>query len=485
MRRAPAIAARLALALGAFAGAMYGLVKLAEPGGGVFAHATYLGRVALMPSRCAPLSSAPLGAQRALSVCLTFGGDTRRALLEWIAFHRLQGVQRFDVFWDVVTEPINAQRHAEFLEALREFGGAEYSNSSASGGTADVFAWTRGDIGRLVARIAAASAEARLRVEGGCAMSDQDLADLSARAAECLKHGGWLCQGAVNAVCLAAAKVRGDEWIGLFDVDEFMFAPGRPGREDECFWGGASGRGGLGRRSDVAGCVVPAAEAPLLAGRDLVSVLRDSYSLIVSSVVVEGVAFGLAGSGPNGTGPRTGLVTEAHGLSAGYDAEGLLLPPPGFSRESCPGWFCGLCTPKKSFVRVLHAPIDGLRVHQHDTGPFAVERPAPGAVLRLNRETAPLHCYCRQQRLRAACCLPLLLCPSLKLEFADYPFDDIPGVLAKGSRGWYRDVAENRDGIADFLNAAPDESARALVPLLRRCMEVAHGRDPECRRTAA
>ena len=79
-------ALRLALALVALAAAAHGVRKLAEPGGGLAAHASYVARAALLPARCATLPSAPLGPPRELSACLTFRGDTRRDLLEWLAF---------------------------------------------------------------------------------------------------------------------------------------------------------------------------------------------------------------------------------------------------------------------------------------------------------------------------------------------------------------------------------------------------------------
>jgi len=425
---------RIPLALAAAAAALFGLMKLAEPGGGLLAHAAYVGRVAMLPSRCTQsLAAAQLGAPRALSVCMTFDGDARRSLLEWIYFHRIQGVERFDVFWDVVNDPVNESRFAEYVDALRP----EFADGNAAGG--DVYAWRRSDMASLVSRIAAASAGARA---GECAASAADLTELARREELCRRVGNWTCQTFMNAVCLAAAKVRGDEWLGLFDVDEFVFAPGRLGRESVCFFGGRT-------EDEIAACRVPVREAPLLVGRDLPSVLRSRYSRLTSSVVVEGAAFGLAGSGLNNSGPRKGLVIEAHSRSAAYEPGGLLVPPSGFTRESCPSLVCGLCTPKKSIVRVLHAPVAGASVHHHDTGPFAVERPALGAALKLNH----------------------------------YPYDDIASALAKGqSRSWYRSVAENRAGIADFLNASLDESGRAFAPLLRHCMTKANGRSPECRK---
>ena len=182
------------------------------------------------------------------------------------------------------------------------------------------------------------------------------------------------------------------------------------------------------------------------------TLLRERYSRVaVSSVVLEGVAFGMVGSGPNGTGPREGLVIEAHGRSADYTPEGLLEPPPGFTRETCPEWWCGVMVPKKSLLRVRHAPVAGVRVHHHDVGPFAREMPAPGALLKLNH----------------------------------YPFDDADAVVRRGRF----DLVANRriapgdaDGVASFMSRVPDESARALAPLLRRCMLDANRGAPECGR---
>jgi hypothetical protein len=158
----------------------------------------------------------------------------------------------------------------------------------------------------------------------------------------------------------------------------------------------------------------------------------------------------LAGSAPNGTGPRQGLVTQAHGRTADYSAEGLLEPPPGQTRDSCPDWFCGVMVPKKSLLRVRHAPVAGVRVHHHDVGPFAREMPAPGALIRLNH----------------------------------YPFDDVDACIRRGRL----DIVADRRiapgdpfGVASFMDRAPDESARALVPLVRHCMLDAHRDAPECR----
>ena len=442
-RRQPRRARQILLGLAVATSALtYGFWKAVEPGGGLFVHAAYLSRVAMQLAPCMPLPAAPLGKPRVLSACLSFNGNNPD-LLEWLAFHRMQGVARFDVFWDVIGA-YNQSRHANFLAALRHV-------LHDNGG--DVYAWRKSDFGLLADQIIAAAAAAR----GGsniCSPTAADIEELRAQVRTCLSPGTtldstWQCQSTMGALCVAAAKVRGDDWLGLFDVDEFFFAPGRPGREEACFWGGAPGRVSSGTHSAPQDCIVPQAEAPLRTGRDLPSVLRR-YSLLASSVVVEGVVFGMVN---NYT--REGLMLEAHGRAALMDADGYLLPPRGFTRDTCPDWFCRLMTPKKSFIRVAHAPLAGLRIHHHDTGPFAVERPTLGAWLRLNH----------------------------------YAFDDIASVEKRGNRpvyfdgvNHYKPLVENRNGIVDFLSAAPDESGRALVPLLRHCMESPkHANSDTCR----
>ena len=419
----------------------YGTYKFTEPGGGLPTHVAYLTRI-MRQARCEPLAAAPLGSPSALSACLSFNGDTRRELLEWLAFHRLQGVSRFDVFWDVIGA-YNATRHAAFLDELQPL-------LSKSGG--DVHVWSKADFGPLKDQIATAAGFARAEGSTACAPTAADVEVLSKQVRTCISPdsalaGTWGCQDAMGAICLAAAKVRGDEWLGLFDVDEYFFSPGRPRHEDECLWGGAPGRG-PGFHSTAVECSVPISEAPLLTGRDLVTTLRR-FSLLYSSIVVEGVVFGMA---ENYT--REGLVLQSHVRAALIDASGRLSPPLGYTRDTCPDWFCRLMTPKKSFLRVIHAPLSGLRIHHHDSGPFTVERPAPGALLRLNH----------------------------------YAFDDLAAVVRRGSRPTYYDgvnhytpLLENRGGMADFTKAAQDESGRALVPLLEHCMKPLNRDRAECR----
>jgi hypothetical protein len=410
-----------------------GLWKLTEPGGGLFLHAAFLLRAATTP-RCSP-ALPPVGATDSveeaggppvpLSVCLTYGGDPSRDLLEWLAFHRLQGVQRFDIFWDV-KRAYNASAHEVFLDRL---GSPRYDTAASSRAerTADVHTWTKESMGRLLASITAASRSAGGL--GSCGPSRADIAELEALHLTCQLPSAvnsWECQRMVHALCLAAAKLRGDEWLGLFDVDEFMFAPGRVGREEECFWGGAARKGVATHRGSASACVVPVEEAPWATKHDLVTALQR-HSPFVSSVVVEGVAFA-----PQ-PGRRDGLVTATHTHTPPVDASGLLVPPRPYTLAGCPGWLCGGAQPKKSFVRVQLAALSGLRTHHHDTGPFQQYRPTVGAPIRLHH----------------------------------YPFDDMETIATTRP---HSGIAENREGVVKWLNAVEDRGALALLPLVQHCL---------------
>jgi hypothetical protein len=208
----------------------YFISKVFEPGGGFFVHVAYLSHIALHGVNCEPLVKNSSIPPLPLSVCLTFNGDVRRDLLEWLAFHRLQGVARFDVFWDVVNA-FNATNYNEFLNELDPF-------LAPSG---DVFAWKKDDLILEAKRIIDTSKTRNGDKEQTCGLSNSDLDELSMRIQTCLERdAGWSCQGAVNAVCLAAAKLRGDEWLGLIDAVDFFF----------CTWSTSERKGMLlGRRA--------------------------------------------------------------------------------------------------------------------------------------------------------------------------------------------------------------------------------------------
>jgi len=273
--------------------------------------------------------------------------------------------------------------------------------------------------------------------------------------AACLSaRGGWGCQIALHALCLVGAQVRGDAWLGLFDVDEFIFAPAPAAR---CFYGGrpageepgaaaATGVDALRGRAEAraAECAVPLRAAPLRAGRTLAAALR-ALPRVWASVFVRGAAFGPLPARR----ARGALVTGAHARAAKYDAWGLQVGDAagGARGWACPEWFCGMAAPQKSLLRVRGAPVAGLRVHAHDVGLQRLVLNAPGAPLKLNH----------------------------------YAADSLADAADKArSRDAYAAVAENRGGLADYLNAWPDESARALLAVTQHCVQEKHWDDAAC-----
>lgn len=387
------------------------------------------------------------GAPSYISACLTFNDRPRAWLPEWIAFHRAQGINRFDIAWDVVrADPLNSTRVREFADTLK--------TPWVSRGVVRTLGLE--DFSARAANIEVAANRARdIAGASACAPSMSDVRLMKDFVSGCsASRGGWGCQVALHALCLTAAQVRGDSWIGFFDADEFIFAPASGPR---CFYGGrpADERVGSPRaanvdslrgthESDEGACAVPLENAPLLSGRSIAAVLRGMLGW--SSVFLRGAAFGpLREPRPEGA-----LVTDTHTRAAKYSAGmGLQVgvPARGWGGLACPEWFCGMASPQKSFVRVRGAPVDGLRVHAHDVGLQRLVFNAAGAPLKLNH----------------------------------YAFDDFAAAAEKArTRGVYAAIAENRDGLADYLNAWPDTSARALLEVTKHCVRAEHFEDPAC-----
>ena len=381
-----------------------------------------------------------------ISACLTFNDRPRAWLPEWVAFHRAQGINRFDIAWDVVrAEPLNATRVREFDDAVRPWA----ERGVARGLDLEAF-------GARAANIEFAASRAReMAGASACAPSPDDVATMKRFVSACIgARGGWGCQVALHALCLTAAQVRGDSWIGFFDADEFIFAPAGNAR---CFYGGRPSDEDVGstrganvdslrgtREASADACTIPLERAPLLSGRSVAAVLRGMHGW--SSVFVKGAAFGpLREHRPEGA-----LVTDMHRRSAKYSAGfgfQVGVPAKGWGGAACPEWFCGMASPQKSFVRVQGAPVDGLRVHAHDVGLQRLVFNAPGAPLKLNH----------------------------------YAFDDFAAAAEKArTRSVYGAISDNRDGLADYLNAWPDESARALIKITAHCMQSRNFDDPAC-----
>ncbi len=117
-----------------------------------------------------------------LSVCTLVFNSTRYAL-EWVAFHRLQGVQRFYIYDDSLSSDLE-----DALAPYVRAGIVELRHLDHLNGT------------------------------------ELD-ACLSLRKSDKTKRPNFMtCQPAVFSDCLSRARTAGYRWIGTFDLDEYMFA---------------------------------------------------------------------------------------------------------------------------------------------------------------------------------------------------------------------------------------------------------------------
>lgn len=391
------------------------------------------------------LPDAAIPRPRALTVCNMLGEDNFRSVHEWLAFHLAQGVQRFDMVYDLIS-PFNATTYSRFLEVLepRVREGIVFTHRKE-----DARPWLR--------RLGAQAKAARAADPRACGPAEADTDALLAQLAECEREGAtWCYQRIFHALCVGEARLRGDRWLGLFDGDEYFFQPGRPGMEGPCFYGGRPPGEEPGapaavdvdsrRGADELGaseCALPLSEAPLLVGRGLAAAL-DSHWSGWGSISVRGVAFGL---NDDGAYRRKGLVMEAHTRTARYDYWGFQVGPPGREYLACPEAICGKMAPHKSFIAVEHAPAGGTQVHVHQVGAVKTYFPGKGAPLRLNH----------------------------------YHADDMEALEWKSQwSSTYTNLIENKEGIKDYMRSWPDNSGRAFSALLHFCMNSSNWRHAAC-----
>jgi hypothetical protein len=70
---------------------------------------------------------------------------------------------------------------------------------------------------------------------------------------------------------------------------------------------------------------------------------------------------------------------------------------------------------------------------------------------------------------------------SAPLKLNHFLFDDLPSVRTKAlTRGNYQRVADNLEGVADYMLAFPDASAAAFSALVRHCLNSSHWAELRC-----
>ena len=285
--------------------------------------------------------------QNGLSVC-TIVKNEAKFIREWVAFHRAQGVGYFVVWDDGSTDDLAAQLADHVASGL-------------------VVVYSLHDAVELVeARVALPAEAARHHRKGAvCAPTEQDVSVLRANAAQCISERAAdthvPCQYFAMRACGALAKLRGDAWMGVFDVDEFLWAP--PGGVAPPMPAGAVD-----------------ATTPLTAPGGLRAALdRAIARSLCLQVTVIGTMWGTSGLT---TANWTGLVTATHTRHAPYDSRGYALPPPWAPGE-CPPLLCDTASPMKSFVLITpDTAVEGIALHSHMVGLSCYARHAEGGGLR-------------------------------------------------------------------------------------------------------
>lgn len=406
-----------------------------------------------------------------VSMCLVFGGDASASLREWLIFHRAQGIRRVMIAWN-----FQAHEGASFAEPHRAVFDAVVK-PFVEMGFVDVV--TVNSVGARVAAVIEGARRARAASNSACAPSASDDRELERQLRHCTDPDRYRfaagendCQMLAVTLCLSQAQLLGDEWMGHFDGDELVFAP--PSARPECFWGGRpSGEepGRLRARESgldaargsgeelSASCVVRVPHsAPLLTGHNVRDALADIPG-VFTVVALHGAAFGLA---REDTAAASNWI-ERFGRTSPADSAGRLVGLPaefGGRNPSallkwlmCPEWFCGMAGGSvKSFTRVQGVSATGLRVHKQATGLLRSYYLAPGAPLRYNH----------------------------------FILGDRESLTAKatsinaGRAASYRAILDNKMGLLDYMSTFPDESSRALLPVLRYCNDESKWRETIC-----
>jgi len=410
--------------------------------------ASYVGRT-LSAASCRPPARSILPADPVpLSLCALVSTDDARYVHEWAAFHRAQGIDRIWVWADEgsaaeggTSGKGNSTPVAEALAHLAPPAGP-------------VHVLRVQDLGAHVEALAEAVGRARAVGAGGrssyCGPDASDMAHLRDMAARCAARSQpgeshVQCQFAAVRLCGAWAKALGDSFLGVWDVDEFVYAP-----PQGCWWGGCPVAVGAGGRVSGAplqtGVTLPAAVESLMGG-------AAADDRLFASMRLDGAMFGTS---RHVAANWTGLVVTTHLFSSPVDAEGVHLSLPGGCADAARRSVCEAAHVHKSVARVDSAmPVDQLHIHDHFTGgnfPGArrIVPHVPGAAVRYNH-----YSYLSTEETYEK-----------KVVRNRNPPDSAPA-----------QVASNANGASDFFNSYLNGGAADFGPLLEHCMT--RGREAE------
>jgi hypothetical protein len=284
-----------------------------------------------------------------------------------------------------------------------------------------------------------------------CGPTDDDVALMRTLADECVTTRNATshtsCQIISFRLCTAWAKLLGDGYHVLLDVDEYLWAPPQP----HCWAGGCP-------LNDTAAPLTTPGAATLLDG--LRAYLDGPVGRLHAQVSVWGGMFGPSGylhanwSDPGagagaGAGTAAGgvpLVTDTHVWSTAYDRGGYATPAVGCAtarecREQLTNAY-----PQKSAVAVrAHPalPIAGIAIHTHGVGTQRIVDHHAGELLRYNH-----------------------------YSFLSVEETYLKKVVRNRNPPYSApaQIVDDRNGAREYFSAQYSPAAADFAPLLRSCM---------------
>jgi len=417
-----------------------------------------------------------------LALCVLKNADDALYLHEWVAFHRIVGVNRISIWIDDADGNENDTRFETVVSKIPVASNSKNSNVNIYSVRRHLLNATQALVSAvdLIKHAYRGSANennepSRYNIKYEpfryCGPDERDISNLLTISRGCaLERSGSNhvhCQVTVTRLAAAWSKLWRDGFIMLTDIDEFMFPTrtlpgcsrgGCPYHESgidspliqgpsllqtiEAYLGPSSTRSrfaslGLSTRIPGDGPSSPSAA---------------TLGSMFASMAIYGSMFGTNGkkfanwTTEAGLSSPQSLVTVSHPRSAPYDRYGFKVPPP--STCSAPAFgqidICGAADPQKSIIRISeNLPISGIVVHVHDVGPVRYLNRVSGEYLQYSH-----YSYLSTEE------------TFLKKVLRNHnPSDSVPAL-----------VTRNEQGIDDWFSSWENSGAADLAPLVWKCM---------------
>jgi hypothetical protein len=163
-----------------------------------------------------------LPARTRLHVC-TLQKDEWPLTMEWLAFTRAQGAGRITM-WDDASSPAMLAALHNWTAAIQRAGMLEVHDVRSLTARVAVLHETKSTLRQLHAYRVGRGED----IGEWCGPTDEDLRVLRACAASCVelivsKSVFYSCQTCAISTCAAWSKLAGNGYVGVWDVDEFLF----------------------------------------------------------------------------------------------------------------------------------------------------------------------------------------------------------------------------------------------------------------------